>query len=72
MTKGDGASLDREEIVRTIEKLKAEHADLKKRVQELYGRPYLSPEEQVEAKTLQKMKLLKKDAIAALEAKLGA
>jgi len=72
MTKGNGAGLDRGEIVKTIEKLKGEHADLKKRVQELYERPYLSPEEQMEAKTLQKMKLLKKDAIAALEAKLGA
>lgn len=57
-------------IRETIEKLKQEHADLKRRVKELHARPYLSPEEQLEAKTLQKMKLLKKDAIAALEAKL--
>jgi len=58
------------EISQSIERLKEEHAELKRRVKELHARPYLSPEEQMEAKTLQKMKLLKKDAIAALEAKL--
>lgn len=59
-----------DEIRKNIEKLRTEHAELKRRVKELHERPYLSPDEQLEAKTLQKMKLLKKDAIATLEAKL--
>lgn len=63
-------SSDRLDIAETIEKLRYEHAELKEKVKALRDRPYLSPEEQIEAKTLQKMKLLKKDAIAVLESKL--
>ena len=71
MTKDDVAGQqDREQILEAIEKLRVEHAELKQKVSELHGRSYLSPAEQLEAKTLQKMKLLKKDAIAALEARL--
>lgn len=59
-----------EEIRASIEKLRNEHDELKRKVKNLRERPFLSPEQQVEARTLQKMKLLKKDSIAALEAKL--
>jgi hypothetical protein len=61
---------DPSKIRAAIDQLKAEHAELKRRVDALHDRPYLSPDEQLEAKTLQRMKLLKKDAIAVLEAKL--
>lgn len=57
-------------ISAAIEKLRSEHDALKAKVNALRSRPYLSPEQQLEARTLQKIKLLKKDAIAALEAKL--
>jgi hypothetical protein len=70
MVTGQAEQLDLSGIQENIDKLKHEHAELKRKVKELHARPYLSPEEQLEAKTLQKMKLLKKDAIAALEAKL--
>jgi len=70
MAQVEASGPDPEATRQMIEKLRAEHAELKQRVKELHSRPYLSPEEQLEAKTLQKMKLLKKDAIAALEAKL--
>lgn len=59
-----------EDIRANIEKLRKEHEELKRKVKALHNRSYLSPEQQVEARTLQKMKLLKKDSIAALEAKL--
>lgn len=59
-----------EAISAAIEKLRSEHDVLKAKVNALRDRPYLSPEQQLEARTLQKMKLLKKDAIAALKAKL--
>ncbi|MFH1808016.1 MAG: hypothetical protein ABIJ09_04685 [Pseudomonadota bacterium] len=61
---------DPDKIRAAIDQLKTEHAELKRRVDHLHDRPYLSPDEQLEAKTLQRMKLLKKDAIAVLEAKL--
>jgi hypothetical protein len=48
------------------ERLRREHSELKARLVELNGRLYLSPQEQVEKKTLQKLKLAKKDRIAAL------
>lgn len=70
MSKAERDAASPVEIQQSIDKLKAEHAELKRRVQELHARPYLSPDEQLEAKTLQRMKLLKKDAIAVLEAKL--
>ncbi len=49
------------------ERLKHEHNELKARLSELNGRLYLSPAEEVEKKTLQKLKLAKKDRIAALQ-----
>lgn len=49
-----------------VERLVREHRDLKARLSELNSRLYLSPEEQVERKTIQKLKLAKKDRIALL------
>lgn len=49
------------------ERLKREHKELKARLAELNSRFYLSPAEEVERKTLQKLKLATKDRIAALE-----
>ena len=48
------------------ERLKREHSELKARLSELNSRLYLSPQEELEKKTLQKLKLQKKDRLAAL------
>ena len=48
------------------ERLKREHTELKARLSELNSRLYLSPAEELERKTIQKLKLAKKDRIAAL------
>ena len=40
-----------------------EHAQLKQRLQELRGKPFLTEEEEVEEKTIQKQKLAGKDRI---------
>ena len=43
-------------------RLEREHRELDERIERLFGdRPYLTPEEEVEKKTLQKQKLAKKD-----------
>ncbi len=57
-----------EEAMRQSERdrLQREHEELKARLRELDGRLYLSPAEEVERKTLQKLKLAKKDRIATL------
>ncbi|MBI2373582.1 MAG: DUF465 domain-containing protein [Deltaproteobacteria bacterium] len=52
-------------------RLRAEHRELKERLNDLNGRVYLSPAEELEKKKLQKMKLQKKDRIAFLEATYG-
>ena len=49
-----------------VERLEREHRELKARLSELNSRLYLSPEEEVERKTIQKLKLAKKDRIALL------
>ena len=49
-----------------ITQLKSDHQALKAQLLELRGRPYLSVEEQIEIRTLQKMKLMKKDSLAML------
>jgi hypothetical protein len=54
-----------------LERLKAEHQALEKRLEELNGHIYLTPEEQVEKKRIQKLKLAAKDHIQALTARLG-
>ena len=48
------------------ERLKREHNELKARLAELNSRLYLSPAEELERKTIQKLKLAKKDRIAAI------
>jgi uncharacterized protein len=48
------------------ERLKREHSELKARLLELNSRAWLSPAEEVEKKQLQKLKLAKKDRLAAL------
>lgn len=53
------------------QRLDREHRELKARLSELNSRLYLSPEEEVERKTIQKLKLAKKDRLAALEAQRG-
>lgn len=49
-----------------IERLQREHNELKSRLTELNSRVYLSPAEELERKTIQKLKLAKKDRIATL------
>ena len=48
------------------QRLRREHTELESRLAELNSRVYLNPQEQLEKKTLQKLKLAKKDRIAAL------
>lgn len=50
--------------------LSREHAEVKERVREYTARRYLSPGEELECRTLQRLKLHKKDALAALEQRL--
>lgn len=49
-----------------VSKLRHEHAQLEERLSRLDRRPYLNPNEEVERKQLQKLKLLKKDRMAEL------
>lgn len=63
-----GARSDDPGVQAEIERLKREHQELKARLSELNSRLYLSPEEEVERKTIQKLKLQKKDRLAALGA----
>lgn len=51
-----------------ITRLKREHRELKARLSELNSRLHLTVDEEVERKTIQKLKLMKKDRLAALEA----
>lgn len=50
-----------------LEALIAEHRALDERVQELGKRPFLTPSEQMEMRTLKKLKLAKKDLIEQLQ-----
>lgn len=53
-----------------LDALLREHAEVKARVAEYQGRRWRSAGEELEQKTLQRLKLQKKDAIAAIEAEL--
>jgi hypothetical protein len=53
-----------------LDGLLREHAEVKLRVQEYQRRRWLSAGETLELKTLQRLKLHKKDAIAAVETEL--
>ncbi len=50
----------------TIEKLRTEHQDHERRLEELKQQQWLSPEEQIEEKRLKKLKLHLKDQIEQL------
>ena len=52
-----------------IGSLRSEHQALKERLQSMRGQRFLTPEEELEKRTLQKLKLMKKDALAALVGK---
>ena len=52
-----------------LSKLQSEHNELETRLAQLDGHIYLTPDEQVERKTIQKMKLRLKDRIHTLGAK---
>jgi hypothetical protein len=64
----ESRSFDADFVARQAEaeRLRREHHELKARLSELNSRVYLSPTEEVERKTLQKLKLATKDRIAAL------
>ena len=47
-------------------RLQQEHSELQARLEALDNRLYLTPQEEFERKTIQKLKLQKKDRIAAL------
>jgi hypothetical protein len=53
-----------------LDKLLREHGDVKERVSEYQRRKWLSPGEELELRTLQRLKLRKKDAIAVVEREL--
>lgn len=65
-TIGFQAQQDPASVQVEAERLKREHSELKARLSELNSRVYLSPQEEVERKQLQKLKLAKKDRLAAL------
>ncbi|MBN1947576.1 MAG: hypothetical protein JW797_18045 [Bradymonadales bacterium] len=53
-----------------INRLRAEHQALERRLEELDTLVYLTPDEQLERKRIQKTKLQKKDLMQALQRKL--
>lgn len=54
-----------------VDRLRTEHLDLERKLDELNSHIYLTPEEQVERKRIQKLKLLKKDQIQMLVSRGG-
>ena len=58
-------------IRQRLELLGREHAEVKARVMEYQRRRWLSSGEAIELKVLQRLKLHRKDAIAALESELA-
>lgn len=65
MSNGSGnAAASRNKV--EAERLRREHGELEHRLAELNSRLYLSPQEQLERNMLKKLKLAKKDRIAAL------
>lgn len=50
-----------------LERLRKKHAKLDAKVEELSGRPFLTPAEQMEAQRLKKQKLAMKDQILRLQ-----
>jgi len=70
MTTTTGQAQRAAEIRARLDALLREHAEVKARVAEYQRRRWLSAGEGLELKTLQRLKLQKKDAIAALETEL--
>jgi uncharacterized protein YdcH (DUF465 family) len=71
--KNKEVELREEEIVELLKKenedfrkLTEEHRDLEELLEKIDSKRYLTPEEEVERKKIQKQKLLKKDKMAAL------
>ena len=56
-------------LKKRIGSLRSEHQALKERLTSMRGQRFLTPEEELEKRTLQKLKLMKKDALAALVGK---
>jgi hypothetical protein len=54
-------------LTEELEALKAEHAALKRRLADFQTSRFLTPQEQLERRRLQKLKLIKKDRIVLLE-----
>jgi len=71
-TNSSGTSNDQAAAQAEWARLDREHRALKARLSELNSRLYLSPEEEVERKTMQKLKLAKKDRLAELARLTGA
>ena len=70
-THPSNADVDRSRALRArLDALLREHAEIKARVSEYQGRRWLSAGETLELRTLQRLKLQKKDAIVAVEAEL--
>ena len=61
----------RDELSAILMKLREEHQTLEVKLDHLNKRVYLTAEEQVEKKDLQKLKLKTKDQIFAIERKIG-
>lgn len=55
------------ETAALISRLRREHADLDRRIQEFDRHPWLSPDDQMERTRLKKMKLAAKDQIERLQ-----
>jgi hypothetical protein len=55
------------ETAALISRLRREHADLDRRIQEYDRHPWLSPDDQIERTRLKKMKLAAKDQIERLQ-----
>lgn len=62
---------NRDELFRRLEALRREHREIDEKIRELSERPYLTPDDQVEVARLKKLKLKKKDEMAAVAAELG-
>jgi len=62
---------ERDELAAIITRLREEHRALEAKLGHLNKRVYLTADEQVEKKDLQKLKLKTKDRIFALERRIG-
>lgn len=70
-TRSEADRMDEISTEGEVERLEREHRELKARLSELNSRLYLSPEEEIERKTIQKLKLAKKDRMALLSQRSG-